>query len=175
MKTLNVSDITDEEVKRFLTLFLKDREVNKEVYRRIPEDKFDFHMVDTPDRQSDSPRKSLIHQIYVTRNHVNSIKTGMLQWGDKIYDQLMKGDFQSKSKAELLSLLEQTEQQLVNALKDPSLGSKTIKVDWNPTPVPALTSLLSLDRHEILHQGWNLAIMDYLNIPRFPKLREMWG
>lgn len=78
-----ISKITDPQAKAFIEQFLRDREINKEFYKRVPEDKFDFRMVNTPQRKSDS--------------------------------------------------------------------------------------------HEILHQGWNLAIMDHLAIERFPALQEMWG
>lgn len=45
---MDISKITDPQAKAFIGQFLKDREINKEFYRRVPEDKFDFRMVDTP-------------------------------------------------------------------------------------------------------------------------------
>jgi hypothetical protein len=29
--------------------------------------------------------------------------------------------------------------------------------------------------HDILHIGWNLAVMDHLNVPRFESLIHYWG
>jgi len=60
---VDISKITNKEASRFIKAFLADREINREFYSRIPEDKLDFKMVDTPERKSDSPRESLTHQI----------------------------------------------------------------------------------------------------------------
>jgi len=38
-----------------------------------------------------------------------------------------------------------------------------------------LQMIWGLNSHEILHTGWNLSYMDFLEIPRFPKLKTMWG
>ena len=35
--------------------------------------------------------------------------------------------------------------------------------------------LFFLRDHEILHIGWNLAVMDYLDLPRYPSLIQYWG
>lgn len=98
---MNISTITHPEAKRFLESFLGNREINKEYYKRVPEDKYDFRMVDTPERK--------------------------------------------------------------------------VKAPWSSNPIPAIASLWGLDYHEVLHMGWNLAVMDHLNIHRFPALKEMWG
>lgn len=172
---MDISRIKHPEVKRFLTVFLSDRQINKEIFNRIPEDKFDFRMVDTPARRSDSPRESIVHLIYITRNHVHSIKTGILEWSNAAHLELMDGRDRTKSKEKLIGLLDQTEHALIEALSDRSFEAQRIKVDWSSHPVPALMSLWSLDRHEILHQGWNLAIIDHLGIDRFPELKQMWG
>lgn len=173
---MDISKVTNPEAKRFLIVFLKDRKINREVYKHIPENMFDFRMVNAKMRKSDTPRESLIHQIYVTRNHIHSLKNGNLQWGsDDIYGTLMKEDFKNKTKDELLALLAQTEKELIKELSNPHINKKKIKVDWSSQAIPALVSIWSLDRHEVLHTGWNLALMDNLNIERFRELKEMWG
>jgi hypothetical protein len=43
------------------------------------------------------------------------------------------------------------------------------------TLVLAVDMLWGLDSHEILHQGWNLALMDHLKIESFAELKAMWG
>ena len=35
--------------------------------------------------------------------------------------------------------------------------------------------LFFLRDHDILHISWNLALMDLLNVPRFPSLSKYWG
>ena len=129
-------------------------------------------MVDTPQRKSDSPRESLVHQISITRDYINGVKTGTLQFGVK-YEDLAEP--QKLTKDELLAKLEETEKELIEILSDPEIANKKMQVPWSKEPIPAVTALWSLDSHEILHQGWNLAIMDHLNIERFPALRKMWG
>lgn len=169
---IDISRITDTQAKSFIEQFIKDREINKEFYRRVPEDEFDFRMVDTSERKSDSPRESLAHQIDTTRDYINGVKTGVLKFGVE-YDDLV--ELQELTKDELLTKLEESEKELVEILSDPEINKKQVRVPWSKKPIPAVSSLWGLDSHEILHQGWNLAIMDHLNIERFPALRGMWG
>lgn len=167
---MNITKITDPEAKRFILQFSTDRAINREYYERVPEVKFDYRMVDTPERKSDSPRESLGHQIGVQNDYMNGVISGTLAFksGD---DKQLK----SLPKAELLQKLQEADQRLLELLSDPDIGNKKIKVPWSETPIPAIVSLWAMDSHEILHTGWNLAVMDHLNIERFPTLKEMWG
>ena len=79
------------------------------------------------------------------------------------------------SKTQLLTKLNEVDTKLVEILIDPKIGDKKVKVPWIDTPISAISSLWSLDFHEILHTSWNLAVMDHLNIKRFNSLKEMWG
>ena len=36
-------------------------------------------------------------------------------------------------------------------------------------------AIFLLRDHDILHVGWNLSLMDHLDMERFPSLREYWG
>lgn len=169
---MNSSKITNQEAKAFWEQFRRDREINKEFYKRVPEDKLDFRMVTTPQRKSDSPRESLVHQIDTTRDYINGVKTGVLRFEIE-YDDLKNP--QKLTKDEVLTKFEESKQQLLEILYDPQIGSKKVKAPWSKEPIPAVSSLWGLDSHEILHQGWNLAIMDHLHIERFPVLKAMWG
>lgn len=169
---IDISKIINPEAKAFVNQFLKDREINKEFYRKIPEDKFDFRMVDTPKRKSDSPRKSLAHQIDTTRDYINGVKSGTLKFGVRYQD---LAEPEKLSKDELLAKLDESEKELVEILSDPEISTKKVKVPWSQEPIPAVSSLWGLDSHEILHTGWNLAVMDHLDIERFPTLQLMWG
>lgn len=78
---MRIHNITNPEAKSFLQQFFQDRSINKEFYKRVSEDKFDFHMVDTKDRKSDSPRESLVRQIETTISYVKAIELGELKFG----------------------------------------------------------------------------------------------
>lgn len=169
-----ISKITDPQAKTFIVQFLRDREINTEYYKRVPEEKYDFRMVDTPERKSDSPRESLIHQIYVTRNYIYSVEVGKQEWSDARYDLLMKPEIKKFTKGNLLDELEKSELELIELLRKTYISKKSVKVPWAKKPIPAINSLWGLDSHEILHQGWNLSIMDHLNIDRFQALKDMW-
>lgn len=169
---MDISKIKDPQAKTFIEQFLRDREINREFYKRVPEDKFDFRMVDTSQRKSDSPRESLAHQIDTTRDYINGVKIGILQFGVK-YEDLAEP--QKLTKNELLRKLEESEKELIEILSDPDIANKKVKAPWSKELIPAVSALWSLATHEVLHQGWNLAIMDHLNIERFSALKAMWG
>lgn len=169
---MDITKIKDPQAKAFIDQFLRDREINKEFYKRVPEDKFDYRMVDTPERKSDSPRESLAHQVDTTRDYINGVKTGVLKFRIEYADLT---ELHKLTKDELLEKLEETEEELTEILSDPGISDKKVKVPWSKELIPAISSLWGLDSHEILHQGWNLAIMDHLNIERFPALKAMWG
>jgi uncharacterized damage-inducible protein DinB len=172
---LDTSKIASREAKRFLGQFMLNRDVNREFYRRVPADKLDYRMVDTKTRRSDSPRESLLHQLFVVRNYVHSVKTGLLQWGDEREALLMAPALSRWGKQRLLEEMQRTEQELVDLLALPEIESRTVKVGWQDEPMPAIRLLHSLNDHEILHTGWNLALMDHLGMERYPALRELWG
>ena len=172
---LDTSRIVSLEAKRFLGVFMLNREVNREFYRRVPPDKLDYRMVDTKTRRSDSPRESLLHQLFVARNYVYSVKQGVLQWGAEREQLLMVPALERWDKERLLEEMRKTEQELVDLLSEPDIEARSVKVGWQNEPLPALRLLYSLNDHEILHTGWNLALMDHLGIERYPALSKLWG
>ena len=169
---MDISKVVDPQARDFIEQFLKDRRIIEDFYQLLPEEKYDFRMVDTPQRRSDSPRESLIHLIDTTLDYIEGVKTGVLRFGIK--HQELEGA-EKWSKDELLKMLDKVTEDLIDLLSDPQIGQKKVKVPWSKKPVSAISALWGLDSHEILHQGWNLAIMDHLNMERFPSLRQMWG
>jgi len=169
---MDTTKITDPEGKRFIQQFFSDRTINREFYERVPENKFDYRMVDTPQRKSDSPRESLAHQIDTERDYINGVKTGELHFG-VVYDDLKTPN--ALSKTQLLQKLQEEDEELIKVLSNPDIANKRVKVPWSETSIPAIASLWAMDSHEILHTGWNLAVMDHLNIERFPALKQIWG
>jgi uncharacterized damage-inducible protein DinB len=167
---MDISKVTNQKANIFLESFLTNRKINREFYEKIPENKYDFRMVDTNKRKSDSPRESLTHQINVQRTYMLAVEKGKLKFGD-YYNQELK----AKTKKELLSKLKKADQELTDILTDEDKCRKKVKVPWCKQPIDAVDMFWALDQHEILHTGWNLAIMDHLNIKRFPTLKQMWG
>lgn len=169
---MDINKITDLGIREAFYSFFMNREINRDFYSLVPEKDLDFRMVDNPLRKSDSPRESMAHHIGVTRDYIQGIKVGNIAFGNK-YDDLV--DYEKLSKEELIKKLDETVTELFNMLCDPGISRRKIKVPWNEDGISVLEVLRALDSHEVLHTGWNLAIMDHLNIERFPKLKAMWG
>jgi hypothetical protein len=49
-----------------------------------------------------------------------------------------------------------------------------VEVPWGGK-MNVVDVLFFLRDHDILHIGWNLALMDALNMPRYPALVQYWG
>lgn len=170
---MNSSKVLDPTVKTFLKNFLRNRTINTEFYKRVPEDKMDYHMVDKLELKSDSPRRSLVHQIYVTRKYIYGVRTGVLKFDGITYRNLTGTE--KISKEDLIRELDETKKELIDLLSDPQIVKRKVKVPWSKVPVSAIQCLHGLYDHEILHTGWNLALMDHLGIERFPELQAVWG
>jgi hypothetical protein len=169
------SRVTSAGARDFWWRFRLNREVNREFYRRVPADKLDYRMVDTKTRRSDSPRESLLHQLYVVRNYVYSVKTGEMRWGPEREALLLVPALATWDKKRLLAEMERTERELLDLLSLPDIDERSVRVPWREEPLPALRLLEGLNDHEILHTGWNLALMDHLQMERYPALSRLWG
>jgi uncharacterized damage-inducible protein DinB len=167
---MDFSKVTHPKAKFFLQSFFANREINREFYQLVPEESFDFRMINTPDRKSDSPKESLAHQINVQYTYMQAIDKGKLSFGAYSNQKL-----KVQTKAELLTELKKADQELIQILSNKENCNKKIKVPWSKEPIFAVDMLWALDQHEVLHTGWNLAIMDHLGIERFPSLKKMWG
>lgn len=88
---------------------------------------------------------------------------------------LVDPKLKSSSKIRLLAELEATNKALIELLSEPGFEAKKVVVPWSEEPMEAINFLWGLESHETLHQGWNLAVMDHLNIERFPALEDMLG
>lgn len=151
-------------------MFFSHRDINREYFTRVPADQYDFRMVDTADRKSDSPRESLAHQINVEKTYLLAVRTGELKFGGHYDPELKK-----QSKEILLKKLEETDEELLELLSEEENINRKVNVPWNKEGIKALDMLWSLNSHEILHTGWNLATMDHLNMERFSALKKVWG
>ncbi len=164
--------MTQPTARAAFSAFVLDRRVNREFYERVPEDKFDFRMVESKSRRSDSPRESLAHQIRVQREYMRGIESGRLELGALID---MEVELHTLPKHELLALLDQAGRELEQLVCDPGMEQRRIEAPWSDIPLTAGEVIGFLQMHEVLHTGWNLAVMDHLEMERFPALRELWG
>ena len=167
---MNAPKITDTIAINFWNQFSLNRTVNRDFYKNVSEDKYDYRMVDTPKRKSNSVRESFAHQIDVQKCYMDGIKTKVLRF-------VSKNSLDPKKffKKELLQKLDETDKELIVILSDPEISNKKVKVPWSKDPLSAVATLWGLDSHETLHTGWNIAIMDHLNMKRFSSLKEMWA
>jgi hypothetical protein len=79
------------------------------------------------------------------------------------------------TKQDLLDELDKSTQELASLLREPDVASRMVQVPWSENPITAVQTLYGLDSHEVLHTGWNLAVMDHLDKKRFLSLKEIWG
>jgi uncharacterized damage-inducible protein DinB len=167
---IDLSSISDPKVRAFYALTWTQHRILWDFYTCLTEDQYDFRMVDTTDREADTPRESLAHILYVQLVYWNAMKTGALEFksmGSEHHAQM--------TKSELLAEWERIDQAMFVSLTSSEFSSdRMVKVPWGGE-MNAIDLLFFLRDHEILHVGWNLAIMDHLNIARFPSLIQYWG
>jgi len=165
---MDYSKVKNPGAKAFLSVYFPNRNLNLEFYKRVPEDKLDFRM--TP--KSDSPRESMAHQIDAERDYLGGVENGKLKFGVE-YEDLK--DLSKYSKADLLNMLEAEDKRLVDLLSDEKNCKRRVLAPWSSVPMSAIMMLYGMSSHEVLHTGWNLALMDLLGIERFPAMKQMWG
>ena len=155
--------------RRFLRQHLQQRRILADFFRLLPEEEYGYRLVDRPDRRADSPRESLAHILRVQAVYMRGARTGSLEFeGDDLTPGL------GTSKEELLGAMERLAGELYAMLCDPAFDPNApIQAPWGQES--ALSTLYLIRDHDILHVGWNLALMDHLDTERFPSLREYWG
>jgi uncharacterized damage-inducible protein DinB len=167
---LDISSIKNSQVRIFYILWWPQHQIIYDFFNRLSEEQFDYRMVDTPERKSDTPRESLAHLLYVQRVYLNGVKTGKLEFTSMgiEYDANL-------SKEQLLAEWARIDQEMWSYLTAGTFNSQSkVEVPWGST-MDAVDVLFFLRDHDILHIGWNLALMDHLNVPRFESLIHYWG
>ena len=170
MKQLDISSIANPQVRQFYALYWPQRRIVYDFYTRLTDEQFDYRLVESPERKSDTPRESLAHILYVQLVYLHSAKTGKLEFksmGVEHYWQM--------SKDQLLAKMERIDEDMFTCLTAETFDSYSrVQVFWGGE-MNAVDVLYFLRDHEILHIGWNLAVMDHLNVPRFESLIQYWG
>jgi len=167
---LDVSSIQDPRVRAFYSLYWSQHQIALDFFACLAEEQFDYRMVDTPERKSDTPRESLAHILYVQLVYLNGVKTGKLE-----FKSMGTEHYREMTKAQLLAEMERIDAEMFAYLTAESFDSnRTVDVPWGGE-MNAVDVLFFLRDHDILHIGWNLALMDHLNVPRFESLIQYWG
>jgi len=167
---MDISAIKNPQVRTFYALRWSQHQLLMEFYRLLPEEQYDYRLVDIPERKADTPRESLAHILYVELVYFESAKTGKLEFKD-----IGVEHYKSLSKAQLLGEVERIDQEMFTYLTGDAFDSNLlVEVPWGGK-MNVIDVLFFLRDHDILHVGWNLAVMDALNMPRYPALIQYWG
>ena len=167
---LDISSITDPQIRHFYSLYWPQRQIVYDFFTRLTEEQFDYRMVDAPERESDTPRESLAHILYVQLVYLNGVKTGRLE-----FKSMGVEHYAEMAKEQLLAELERIDEEMFAHLTAEAFdGNSPVKAFWGGE-MNAVDVLYFLRDHDILHIGWNLALMDHLNVPRFESLIQYWG
>lgn len=167
---VDLATMKDPQVRFFYMMYWPQRTILHDFFAHLTEEQFaSYRMVNTAQRKADTPRESLAHILQVQLILFNGVKTGQIEFkamGVEHYWQM--------SQAELLLEQDQIDQAMVDYLTSPTFDSGAkVQAPWGEVNV--VDSLFFLRDHAILHVGWNLALMDHLNLARFESLREYWG
>ena len=167
---IDIGSIQNPQVRAFYALTWSQHRILYEFYTLIGEEQYDFRIVDRPERKADSPRESLAHILYVELVYLNGVRTGKLEFKD-----MGVGHYKEMTKDQLLAEWERIDLEMFNYLTSADFDSgKPVEVPWGGA-MNAVDVLFFLRDHDILHIGWNLAVMDHLNVPRYPTLIQYWG
>lgn len=166
---LDLDSIANPDVRAFYFLYWTQRRALRDFFELLPEAQYDYRMVDTPGRRADSPRESLVHLIRIQQIYLAAVKNGTL-----VFSPPQHGPTTLMSKAELLAAWEQVEQEMYHMLTaDTFSNAAAVQVPWGESA--PLDMLFFLRDHDILHLGWNLALLDHLDLPRYASFAEYWG
>ena len=165
-----IGSITNEKVRTFYALYWPQHQVIRDFYARLREGQFDIRLVDRPARKADTPRESLAHILYVQLVFLNGARTGTLA-----YQSMGCDHYRELPAAQLLAELDRIDAELYAYLTATDFDAeRRVHVEWGGE-MNVVDMLFFLRDHDILHIGWNLALMDFVEMPRFDSLVQYWG
>lgn len=166
---IDIGAIRDPQVRIFYSLYWPQRQILHDFFAMLTEEQFGYRMVDTPKRKSDTPREGLAHFLQVQLIYFNGAKTGKLE-----FKPMGVEHYWEMSREELLAEMKRIDEEMFGYLTREAFDSSSrIKAPWGE--VNALDMLSFLRDHAILHIGWNLALMDHMDLPRYETLSGYWG
>jgi hypothetical protein len=164
------ASIQNPQVRAFYSLWWPQHQIIHDFVCRLPEQQLDYRMVDSPSRKADTPRESLAHILYVQLVYLNAVKTGKLE-----FKSMGVEHYGALTKEQLLAEWERIDDEIFAYLTCEAFDPQSlVEVPWGGR-MNAVDLLFFLRDHDILHIGWNLAIMDHLSVPRFESLVQYWG
>jgi uncharacterized damage-inducible protein DinB len=165
----DLNSIENQSIHTFYELYWPQHRILIDFFNLLPEDQYDFCLVQTANTKSDTPRESLAHIIYVQWVYLNGVKTGTLE-----FKSMGTEHFSTLSKEALLAELERCDVAINSYLTSETFDSScSVGVPWGGS-MNAVDLLFFLRDHDILHIGWNLAMMDLHNVPRYASLSQYW-
>ena len=168
--SFDINSIRNPQVRHYYLSYWPQRQILYDFFTCLTEEQFDYRMVDMPERRSDTPRESLAHILYVQLVYLNGVKMGELEFGPMDVEH-----YREMTKGRLLAEMERIDEEMFAYLTAETFDSgNRVKVFWGGE-MNAIDVLYFLRDHAILHIGWNLALMDHLNVPRFESLVQYWG
>jgi uncharacterized damage-inducible protein DinB len=166
---IDIETISDAGVRQFFQAYLPHRQIIRDFYQLLPDDKLDYRMVDTSERRSDSPRESLVHILETQLAYFDGIRSGNLS-----FDSMGAERYQAVSKQQLLDELAAVDEEIYRYATSAEFDAAgRIETSWGDET--ALSVLHLVRDHDILHAGWNLALMDHLGLERYQSLTDIWG
>jgi len=165
----DISSIKDPRVQFFYSMYWPQRQIVRDFFTHLTEEQFDYRMVDRPKRKSDTPRQSLAHILQVQLIFFNGVKTGKLE-----FKSMGVEHYWEMTREQLLAEMDRIDGEMFAYLTAEGFDSSaSVEAPW--AEMNAVDLLFFLRDHDILHIGWNLALMDHLNVPRFASLSQYWG
>ncbi|HET9588339.1 MAG TPA: DinB family protein [Anaerolineales bacterium] len=167
---LDIASIHDPRVRIFYSLYWPQHLILRDFFSLLQENQFDYSMTEIPERKADTPRESLAHILYVQLVYLNGVKTGKLE-----FKSMGVEHYTGMPREQLLTEMDRVDEALFKCLTSNAFDSNnTVDVPWGGS-MNAIDLLFFLRDHDILHIGWNLALMDHLNVPRYDSLIRYWG
>ncbi len=167
---IDTTTIADPQVQSFYELYLPQYTILRDFYIVLSAEQYEYRIVDTPERRSDTPRESLAHLLEYRLVVLNGVKTGIFE-----FKSMGVEHYWQATKEQLLTAWEEFERDLFDYVTASGFESDApVSTPWNVS-LSKVNMLYLLRDHDILHVGWNLALMDHLGIARFPSLVAYWG
>lgn len=166
----DISSIKNPQIRVFYSLWWPQHQILSDFMALLSDEQLDYRMVHSPSRKADTPRESIAHILYVELVYLNAVKTGKLE-----FKSMSTEHYAAMTKEQLLAEWEHIDSDMFTYLTSEIFDSQDqIDVPWGGK-MNAVDLLFFLRDHDILHIGWNLAVMDHLNVRRFESLIQYWG
>jgi hypothetical protein len=123
---IDLNSIHDPQVRFFYQLYIPQHQILLDFYNLLAEEQYDFRMVDTMGRKSDTPRESLAHILYVQLVYLTSVLTGELE-----FKSMGVEHYKEMTKEQLLVEARRIDKEMFSQLTAESFDSnRRVAVPW---------------------------------------------